>query len=74
MLYQLLNKLSGWDYIYWHNCITHGIARVHSAKCGRVYYWRYKSISVLDVIKNPNEVIWLTCPPSKYFKNTEAIK
>ena len=69
MLYKLKHKLFGWDYIHWKNFITAGIARVHVARDGKVYYWRYKTTKVLDEIKEPNQVTWLTCKPEKYFRN-----
>lgn len=29
MMYKLLNKLFGWDYIQWKNTVDSGIARIH---------------------------------------------
>ena len=68
-MYKLLNYLFGWDYIAWDNSVARGVARVFTTPDGNVCYWRYKSIKVIDIINKPNEVIWLTCPPSKYFGN-----
>ena len=68
MLYKLLHHLFGWDYIYWQNSCDQGIARVHRSSCGKVFYYRYKCIRIIDVIDQPSEVIWLTCKPSKYLK------
>lgn len=68
MIYKLLHKLFGWDYVYWSSACSTGIARVNVAAEGTVFYWRYKRIKYADIIKNPNQVIWLTCYPKKYFK------
>ena len=69
-MYKILNSFFGWDYIYWDNNLDRGIARVHVAAEGNVYYFRYKNIKLIDQINNPKEVMWLTCLPSKYFKVT----
>jgi len=66
-MYKLLHKLFGWDYIQWRNTAGHGIARVFIDHAGRVCYWRYKGINVLDEITDPKNVYWLTCSPLKYF-------
>lgn len=67
MIWKLLHKLFGWDYIVWKNSAHSGIARVYVDRMNRVFYWRYRSTKVLDVIKRPEQVIWLTCSPIKYF-------
>ena len=67
MIWKLLHKLFGWDYIVWENSADSGIARVYVDRMNRVFYWRYRSTKVLDVIKKPEQVIWLTCSPIKYF-------
>ena len=66
MLYALLHLLFGWDYIAWSNCIDDGVARVHKDGSGRVWYWRYRITKVADEIREPKQVLWLTCHPSKY--------
>lgn len=66
-MYRLLHRLFGWDYIAWENNADEGIARVHVDGGGRVFYWRYKSTNVADIIKRPEQVLWLTCKPEKYF-------
>lgn len=67
MIYPLLHWLFGWDYICWHNSVSYGVARVHAEEgTGRVWYWRYKNIALIDVIKEPSQVVWLTCAPTKY--------
>ena len=66
MIYKLLHKLFGWDYIQWQNFADQGIARVHQTPAGEVYYWRYKSSKVIDKITGYNKVTWLTCKPEKY--------
>ena len=67
MIYKLLNKLFGWDYIQWSNSAASGVARVHVDGMRRVWYWRYKGTKVVDIIEDPAKVIWLTCSPNKYF-------
>ena len=67
MIYKLLNKLFGWDYIGWSNPADQGVARVHVDGMRRVWYWQYKSIKAVNIIEDPEKVIWLTCSPNKYF-------
>jgi hypothetical protein len=67
MIYALLHKLFGWDYIQWRNSADAGVARVRVDGMGRVWYWRYRSIKLVDYIKKPEQVLWLTCSPVKYF-------
>ena len=69
-MYKILNKIFGWDYIYWENNADQGIARVYVAAGGTIYFFRYKSTNFIDRINKQTEVIWLTCLPSKYFKDT----
>lgn len=66
-MYKILNYLFGWDYISWNNSADQGIALVHVTEDGDIYYWRYKTINLLDKILKPDQVIWLTCHSSKYF-------
>ena len=66
-MYKLLNLLFGWDYIAWKNSADQGISRVLVDGRGVVFYWRYKVTNVADIISDPNSVLWLTCPPDKYF-------
>ena len=70
MIYKLLNKLFGWNYIYWRNSADQGVARVFVSRDGKVYYWRYKTTKVMDIITDPKDVVWLTCHPDKYFSWT----
>ena len=67
MFYKVLNKLFGWNYIYWYNSADQGIARVFVSRDGKVYYWRYKSTKLMDIVTDPKDVVWLTCRPEKYF-------
>lgn len=71
-MYILLNKLFGWDYVYWRNSADHGIARVHSTFYGVPYYFRYKNTRLIDTITqhrvNLGTILFLTCPPEKYLK------
>ena len=68
MSYRILNWMFGWDYVQWSNCVASGIGRVHLDGMGRAFYWRYRSIGVADRIHKPEEVLWLTCSPDKYFE------
>lgn len=68
MIYQALHFLFGWDYILWRNNADQGIARIHREPgTERIWYWRYKNTTLSDFISDPTHVLWLTCPPSKYF-------
>ena len=69
MKYQLFHKVFGWDYIVWKNTADQGIARVQTLPSGEVYYWRYKLTKVVDIVKNSDQVLWLTCSPAKYFSS-----
>ncbi len=69
MIYKLLNKLFGWDYIAWHNSADDGVARVYKDYAGNAYYWRYKNTKVTDTIIVPEQVLWLTCNPDKYLNS-----
>lgn len=66
-MYRLLNYFFGWDYIAWRNSADSGIARIQVDGRGVLFYWRYKITHVADAIKDPKDVLWLTCPPEKYF-------
>jgi len=65
-MWRLLHTLFGYDYVQWKNFADSGIARVHVGGNGEIFYWRYKSTCVIDRIKNAEQVVWLTCQPSKY--------
>jgi len=66
-MWKLLNKLFDYDYIAWRNSADKGVARLHREEGnGRCWYWRYKNTCCADVIKDSDQVIWLTCEPSKY--------
>ena len=65
-MWKLLNNIFGWDYIQWSNSADSGVARVHKEHGGKCWYWRYKTTHLADVIKEPGQVLWLTCEPSKY--------
>jgi hypothetical protein len=57
--------LFGWDYVYWNNSATQGTSRVRTDYLGNPYYiW---SLDVRVKITNPDNVMWLTCHPDKYF-------
>jgi hypothetical protein len=65
-MYKILNKLFGWDYVFWRNSVDSGIARIRKAPDGKVWYWRYWSIDLMDIVAEPKQVTWLTCLPEKY--------
>jgi len=67
-MWKLFNYLFGWDYIQWANSIDSGVARIHIDGAGRVWYWRYKTTKLIDVVKESEQVIWLTCSPEKYLQ------
>lgn len=66
MIYKLLNKWFGWDYISWTNSADQGIARVHRSGNGQAYFWRYKGTHLAARIHKADQVIWLTCSPEEY--------
>lgn len=68
-MWRLWNFLFGWDYISWKNTADQGIARVYKEEwpTERVFYVRYKITQLIDVINNPEQVVWLTCSSNKYF-------
>lgn len=72
-MYKFLNKVFGWDYIYWENSAAQGIARVLKSPNGDIYYYRYKITNLIDIIRNPEQVLWLTCKPDKYFSKPLAV-
>lgn len=71
MIYKLLNRLFGWDYIQWRNSADYGIARVFVDGSGRVIYWRYSGTRCMDEITDYRQVYWLTCNPNKYMKDNK---
>ena len=68
-MWRLFNYLFGWDYIYWNNGISSGIARIHKDFNGGAWYYLYKVITVIGRVRNANDVVWLTCEPDKYINN-----
>lgn len=72
MIYQLLNKIFGWDYIQWRNPADQGVARVHLDGAGVAWYWRYKITRIADRIADADQVLWLTCSPEKYGLSKQA--
>ena len=67
-MWKLFHSLFGWDYIQWRNSCDGGIARVYKDHSGRAFYFRYGFSKYADEISKPNQVFWLTCPPSKYIE------
>ena len=72
MAWRLAHWLFGWDYIQWTNFADQGVARVYADHNGRAYYWRYKAVHLADEIRQPEQVLWLTCEPSKYMAATHS--
>lgn len=65
-MWKLWHLLFGWDYVIWSNSVADGIARVHAGFGQGPWYWRYRRIHCADRIRSAEQVIWLTCEPSKY--------
>ena len=70
-MWKLFNFLFGWDYIYWSNSADQGVARVYCSHDGKAFYFRYRILQLVDVIKQPDQVVWLTCEPSKYLRGSK---
>lgn len=68
MIYKLFNWMFGWDYVLWRNSCDGGISRIRQDRSGVAWYWRYRSTKVVDIVTQPHQVLWLTCEPTKYFK------
>ena len=66
-MYKIKHYLFGWDYVWWRNSADSGIVRVRVLPDGTIGYWRYGKL--FDKITDPNQVIWLTCKPEKYFES-----
>jgi hypothetical protein len=65
-MYKILNKLFGWDYIYWEGRFDSGISKVIVLPDKSVHF-KYNGyiVSVTD----PGLIVkWLTCIPDKYIK------
>lgn len=71
MIWRMLNKLFGYDYILWTNLADSGIARVIVFPDGTLGYWRYRGTSVFDKIHKKEQVVWLTCKATKYIKDNK---
>ncbi len=66
MIYKILNKLFGWDFIYWANCASQGVSIIRTDYYGNPYYvW---AVGVKVRITSRDQVMWLTCPSDKYLK------
>jgi len=71
MIWRILNFIFGWDYIVWTNFADSGIARIHYGYNGRPWYWRYKLTKVIDKVTSVEQVVWLTCLPSDYLRESK---
>ncbi len=76
MIYKLMHRLFGWDYVGWSNTADYGVARVFNDGTGGAFYFRYKGTKLIDKIRAVNQVVWLTCLPEKYMniKDTDVRK
>ncbi len=72
MIWRLMHKLLGYDYVQWSNCVDQGVARVFVDGDGVARYWRYRSTKVMDMADGSNSaVVWLTCKRSKYISEVK---
>jgi len=64
MMWRIFNLLFGWDHVLykfggdWNVYKLKKVNYGHPVCCHFMYGWR--------TINDPNEVVWLTCGPSKY--------
>ena len=65
-MYKILNKLFGWDYIYWEDTCCSGISKVIVLPDKSVHFKYYGYI--VSVTDTEFIVKWLTCTPDKYIK------
>ena len=69
MIWKLMNKLFGYDYVYWRNTAAQGVSRVRTDFYDKPYYiW---ACGVRVRIENKKEVMWLTCKADKYLEVTD---
>jgi len=66
-MYKLLHWIFGWDYIYWKNSASQGIARLKVLPDKTLCFYQYRLTNLIKPIKNPDDYLWLTCKPEKYF-------
>ncbi len=72
MINKILNMLFGWDYIYYEINGDYedkrGVSRIIKIPDQRVCYWAmHQGYKTLFILKEPQNVVWLTCAPEKYF-------
>jgi len=72
MLYRVLHKLFGWDYIHWGTTQSWGITRVYVDGDG-VPYFHSKYGRIYKPDGGACEVIWLTCPRTKYYPKNDLV-
>lgn len=65
-MWKLKHLFFGWDYIQWSNGLYSGICRVFRLKTGEAAYMPYPFLEHLHIIRQADDVRWLTCMPSKY--------
>ena len=74
--YRVIHSLFGLDYIYWEqetiNNSYSGVSRIFISKDGRPCFWlSFAGQKKLKGLEAREAVIWLTCPPEKYFKTED---
>lgn len=75
--YRLYKKLFGWDYIaynyhgYQRECHIARLIKLPNMQVGFIF--KRGSNSEFKVIKDPKEVVWLTCHPELYLFESEKI-
>ena len=66
-MYRILNKLFGWDYIYWKSEDYDGISKIVILPDKTIHFWaRGYLINIDNKLVN---IKFLTCTPDKYINN-----
>lgn len=68
-MWRILNKLFGWDYVMGDRDHDVGSRRVRVDALGNPFYIRRFNLG--RRISSPDQVIWLTCHPSKYLGESD---
>lgn len=78
MIYKILHKIFGWDYVHWSSGAYSGIARVRVDGNGNPFIFRFGKQDVLKLYNPPyntvNIITWLTCSSNKYIMSHETPK
>jgi hypothetical protein len=65
-MYKILNKLFGWDYVYYKTENYEGIARIIVLPDKSVHFWHLNNLINIEYKKM--HIKFLTCTPDKYIK------